>query len=88
MRTIIFAEAIRLQAFLTETGTTHNKIGFEFNFPNSEYINTSIFIEKNCTKLLCTCMHGSVNVDALCSHKLAIVFYLFKQQMRRLKVKW
>lgn len=87
MRTVIFSEAIRLQAFLTETGTFHNKITFEFNFP-SEVILTTIFIEKNCTKLMCTCIHGSVNYDALCSHKLAISFFLFKKQMKRLGVKW
>lgn len=88
MRVKIFAEAIRLQEFLEEYGTTHNKIHFRFVFPNEEEILTELFIEKNCSRISCTCKHGSINFDALCSHKLACVFYFFRQQMRKLKQKW
>ncbi len=89
MRTLIFENAIRLQKYLEEYGTWHNKIKFEFKFENQEQnILADISIDENKTTLSCTCMHGSVCPTALCSHKLAIIFFLFKKQMRRLKVKW
>ena len=89
MRTRIFADAIKLQEYLTEYGTWHNKIKFEFQFQNPEQnILAEIGIYENKTILSCTCIHGSVCPTALCSHKLAIIFFLFKKQMRRLKEKW
>ena len=88
MRLVIFAEAIRLQQYLTLLGTWHNKVIFEFTFPNEEKITTEMFIKANCTKLVCTCKQGSINYDSICSHKLAIIFYFFKKQMKRLKEKW
>ena len=89
MRLMIFAEAIKLQQYLEVYGTWHNKISFEFKFENQESnIMTDIFIDENKTLMSCTCMHGSVNHEALCSHKLAVIFYFFKKQMRKIKAKW
>ncbi len=88
MRTVIFAEAIRLQQYMQEVGNIHNKISFEFKFPNEDVIIADIQIKENKTVLCCTCVHGSVNYEALCSHKLAVIYYLFRKQMRRLKKPW
>ncbi len=88
MRIQIFAEAIRLQEYLEKYGSTHNKIHFKFTFPNEDEILTNIKIKENKTLLTCTCKHGSIHYEALCSHKLAVIFFLFKKQLKRLKLGW
>lgn len=90
IRVTLFSKAIRLQQFLKETGRTHNKLHFRFEFEKEpeKDITTWIEIDNGKTVMSCTCVHGSVHYEALCSHKLAVIFYLFKQQMRKLKEKW
>ncbi len=88
MKTTLFSKAIKLQEYLKETGTSHNKLFFEFEFPNEDNILCELFIEENKTLLSCTCTHGSVCYEALCSHKLAVIFFMFKKQMKRLGIKW
>jgi len=89
MRLKIFSDAIKLQSYLEEYGTTHNKIHFRFKFPNEDEILAYLEIKDNCTKLSCTCKAGSIHYDSICSHKIAIILYLLKKSFKKMyKSNW
>ena len=90
MKTTLFSKAVELQKYLKETGTGHNKIYFRFEFgkDSSNDISTIISIEENKTIISCDCKAGSIHYEAICSHKLAVIFFMFKKQMKRLGIKW
>ena len=89
MRNKIFQDAILLQDKLEETGSGQNKEHFEFKFKNEDKnILVTLEIEDNRTTINCTCLHSTLNGDALCSYQLAVLFLKFKQSLRKLKKRW
>ncbi len=89
MRNLIFSKAIELQALLEFTGSGQNKEHFKFKFDNEDKnILVELKVEDNRTEISCTCLHSTLNPEALCSYKLAVIFYKLKKELRRLKKKW
>ncbi len=87
MNPTLFLKAIKLQDKLVEQGNTREAMYFEFDFKDKPIL-VSLKVEDNKSLISCTCLHGSINYEALCSHKLAVLFYLFKKELRRLRKKW
>jgi len=78
----LFQKAIRLQRYLKEIGSGRNKLYFQFEFgrePDKD-IQAILTLEENKTLLSCDCKHGSIHYEAICSHKLAVLLYLFKKE--------
>ena len=89
MKVSLIQKAINLQEYLKETGTCHNKLYFEYDFGNKEK-NIPIEVETgdNCTIVKCKCLHHSMHWLSLCSYSLGVIFYLFRKQMGKVKMKW
>ena len=88
MRNILYLKAIELQDKLKLKGTGRGEECYEFEFPNDKNILVHLKVIDNKTEISCTCLHSTMNHDALCSYKLSVLFLKFKQTMRRMSKRW
>ncbi len=86
MRNILYLKAIENQDKLKLKGTGRGEECYEFEFNNEDKnILVQLKVVDNKTEISCTCLHSTMNHEALCSYKLAVLFFKFKEQMRKLR---